>query len=152
MRRYNAFEEMEQMFERMSRQFDEMSRQWDGPMGGTSRMGASKSGMRIDVADYDDRLVVTADVPGFEKEEIDLTLSEGSLTIVAGRESETETEGEEGEFIRRERRSTSLRRTIGLPETIDEDATSASYTNGVLTVTLPKLSFEGEAGRRIDIN
>jgi HSP20 family protein len=108
--------------------------------------------MEIDVTDYDDRIVVTADVPGFRKEDIDLHPLRGIPTITAEREDETESESDEGEFIRRERRSTSLRHTIRLPETTDEDATSASYRNGVLAVILPKPSFEGEEGRHIDIN
>ncbi|MFC4358100.1 archaeal heat shock protein Hsp14 [Halobium salinum] len=147
MRRHNPFEDFEQMFERMSHQFEDMSRQWETPSIAASRSG----GMEIDVADYDDEIVVTADVPGFEKEDIDLTLSERTLTISAEREMERESE--EGEYLRRERRSSSMRRSIRLPESIDEERTAATYQNGVLTVTLPKLTMEeGDDARHIDIN
>jgi HSP20 family protein len=147
MRRHNPFDEFEQMFERMSRQFEDMSHQWEMP----SAVASRTSGMEIDVADYDDEIVVTADVPGFEKEDIDLTLSDRTLTITAEREMESESE--EGEYLRRERRSTSMRRSIRLPETVDEEHTSATYVHGVLTITLPKLTMdEDDDGRHIDIN
>lgn len=134
------------MFERMSRQFEGMGRQWDGPMGAMART----EGMEIDVADYDDEIVVTADVPGFEKEDIDLTLSERTLTITAEREMESESG--EGEYLRRERRSSSMRRSVRLPESVDEEGATASYRNGVLTVTLPKLTMdEDDEGRHIDV-
>ncbi|MFC6726317.1 Hsp20/alpha crystallin family protein [Halobium palmae] len=147
MRRHSPFEDFEQMFERMSRQFDEMSKQWDGSVGQMSRAG----GMEIDVADYDDEIVVTADVPGFEKEDIDLAIADRTLTI--GAERETESESGEGEYLRRERRSSSMRRSVRLPEHVDEEGASATYKNGVLTVTLPKLTLdEGDDSRRIDID
>ncbi|WP_129114438.1 archaeal heat shock protein Hsp14 [Halegenticoccus tardaugens] len=149
MRRSNPFEEIERMFERMSKQFDDMGRGWEGgPMGSVGSMGAH--GVTVDVADHDDEIVVTADLPGFEKEDIDLTVSERTLTVRADREAEDERET--GEFIRRERRSSSMSRSIRLPEEVDEDGASASYRNGVLTVTLPKLhAGEDEDSHRIDI-
>ncbi len=144
MRRSNPFEEIERMFERMSRQFDDMGRQWEG---GVMQTG----GVNVDVADHDDEIVVTADLPGFEKEDIDVSLSERTLTIRA--DHEMEDESETGEFIRRERRSASASRTIRLPEDVDEDGASATYKNGVLTVALPKLhADEGETSHRIDVD
>jgi HSP20 family protein len=106
--------------------------------------------MAVDVATHDDSVVVTADLPGFSKEQIGLTVANGSLTIRA--ERETTDEETTGEYVRRERRSSSFARTIGLPVEVDEDAATASYANGVLTVTLPTLSTDVETGHRIDID
>lgn len=157
MRRSNPFDfsDIESVFERMSRQFDEMNRQlgsWDGGVGEM----ISHRGMAIDIAEYDDNLVVVADVPGFEKSDIDLKIAGQVLTIVAERETESETEsGDEaqGEFLHRERRSHSVRRSVRLPVEVDEEGASASYQNGVLTVTLPKLQVddEDEDSHHIDV-
>jgi HSP20 family protein len=149
MRRSNPFEEIESMFERMSRQFDEMSHQFDG-----SRMMGADYGMDIDVRDGADEYVVVADLPGFEKEDIDLSIAKRSLTISASREmhEERESDTESSEYIRRERRHESMRRTLRLPEDAMADDASASYKNGVLTVTIPKTAVESEDSHRIDIN
>lgn len=152
MKRSNPFNfsDIDSMFGRMSRQFEEMNRQlgsWDSGMG-----GAHSHGMAVDVSERDDNLVVVADLPGFEREDIDLTVSGQTLTISA--ERETTTESEDGdEYLRRERRSQSMRRSIRLPVEIDEDSTTATYTNGVLTVTLPtRQSEDVDDSHRIDID
>jgi HSP20 family protein len=145
MRRSTPFEELDTMMERMSRQFDEMGRRFD------------ESGMirthevAIDVTDAGEEIRVVADLPGFEKEDIDLAVANGVLTIRGNREMESE-DGD-GEYLRRERRSQSMKRSISLPEEIDEEGARASYSNGVLTVTLPKLSPDyADDSRRIDID
>ncbi|EJN59545.1 Hsp20/alpha crystallin family protein [Halogranum rubrum] len=163
MRRSNPFDfsDFESMFDRMSRQFEEMNRQlgsWDRSNAGEI---AGHRGMAIDVAEYDDNLVVVADVPGFEKEDIDLKISGQVLTIVAEHEmesestsdAESESDDEQGQFIRRERRSQSVRRSFRLPVEVDEEGASASYHNGVLTVTLPKMQHDDEDdSHHIDVN
>ena len=145
MRRSNPFDfsELDRMFERMSRQFEDMNRQlgsWEGNVGEM----VGHRGMAIDVAEHDDSLVVVADLPGFEKDDIDLKIAGQTLTIVAEREMESESGDEESEYLRRERRSESIRRSIRLPVDVDEAGASASYQNGVLTVTLPKFEVDDE--------
>ncbi|WP_458208508.1 archaeal heat shock protein Hsp14 [Haladaptatus sp. NG-SE-30] len=143
-RRRNPFEEIEEMFERMSRQFEGMGRQLE-----SGEMGLGTGGMSVDVADQDDQFVVTADVPGFEKDDIDITLQDNRLRISAEHESEVE-EGDE-EYIRQERSQRSMRRTVTLPDPVDESNVSAQYQNGVLTVTLPKLGGDDES-HNIEVN
>ncbi|MGM0590385.1 MAG: archaeal heat shock protein Hsp14 [Halobacteriota archaeon] len=145
MRRSNPFSDIEELFERMSRQFDDVSQQWDSGM-----MRQAMQGMAIDVTDHDDEFVVTADLPGFEKEDIDLTIDGRTLTISATREMESEESS--GEYLRHERRQDSVRRSVQLPEEVDETEAGAKYTNGVLTVTLPKLAPSEEDTRHIDID
>ncbi|ADQ68288.1 molecular chaperone [Halogeometricum borinquense DSM 11551] len=148
MRRSPTFDEIESMFERMARQFDEMGHQF----GGSNLMSASY-GMDIDVRDSDEEFVVVADLPGLEKDDIDLSVTERTLTISASREmnEETESDTESREFLRRERRHESMHRTIRLPENVIADDATASYTNGVLSVTLPKRSVESDDSHRINI-
>jgi HSP20 family protein len=147
------------MFERMNRQFEEMNRQFgqfadarpalESGAGLPAAMG--QGGMQVDVAEYDDEIVVTADLPGFEKGDIDLSIAGEALTIRADRDVDTEHESDS--YVRRERRHQSVRRTIRLPAEIREDDASASYTNGVLSVTLPKIEVdEDDDSRRIDID
>jgi HSP20 family protein len=175
MRTNNPFENFERVFEQMSRQFEEMNRRFESGPGLGSRRLESGSGsdagsdrgydspqflsgggrMDVDVASYDDEFVVVVDLPGYETEDIDLTVDGDRLTIEAERESTSDFEGgEEGDaFLRRERSTRSVRRSIRIPEAVDEEGARASYTNGVLTVTLPKLSPESddEDDRHIDI-
>lgn len=148
MRRSTPFDEFESLFERMSRQFDDMSRTWETPSAWRPR--AMGSEMAVDVAATDDEIVVTADLPGFDREEIDVSVSRDLLTIRT--ERDVEEAREEAEYLRHERRQTSMRRTIRLPEEVDEESVTARYKNGVLTVTLPRLDLEeDEESRHIDV-
>ncbi|UIP00658.1 Hsp20/alpha crystallin family protein [Halobaculum sp. CBA1158] len=137
------FDEMNRMFERMSRGVGRMD--W-GDLDGSRR-----SGVDIDVAEYDDEVVVVADLPGFEREDIDVTVRDGVLSIHAERTTARE-DGDDGAYLRRERRAASLRRSVSLPAAVDEDDASATYTNGVLTVSLPTVADGDEDGHRIDVN
>lgn len=138
--RRNPFEELEEMVDRVSRQFEE---------GMTSGTGFPVPGsVPVDVADAEEEYVVTADLPGYDIEDIELTLSEGTLHLEADRE--TEDREETDSYLRRERTRRSVNRRIRLPEPVDEEDVSASYAGGVLTVTLPKVDAD-EGSKRIDI-
>jgi HSP20 family protein len=132
--RRNPFRELERMFEQMSRQFEEASGQWeDRPFDFGFTSGES---MSVDVADRGETFEVTADLPGFSKDDISVTVKDTRLTIAA--ESETEAEESEEDYLRRERSRRSMSRSVTLPDPVDESAVAATYRNGVLTVTLPK--------------
>lgn len=103
--------------------------------------------MFLDVVDREEELVVTADLPGVGKDDIDLRCTEDSLSIRAERSRE-ETEEEEG-YVRRERTWGTYRRDLSLPATVSCEDVSASFRNGVLEVRLPKK--EGADGKQIDI-
>ena len=139
--RPNPFRELDELIERMNRQFGELS-------GGFERQGML-SDVSVDVADQGDQLVVTADLPGFSGDDIDLRVERENLTISA--EYESEESEETAQFHRQERRHESVRRQLSLPEAVDAENASASYNNGVLTVTLPKLDPESASGYRIDV-
>jgi len=134
MTRRNPFEELEELFDRMSRQFDEAGRFRD---------------VAVDVTESDDEFVVTADLPGYDREGIDLTLDGRRLRISAERERDETDEDER--FVRRERVHTELSRSVLLPGDVDADGVSATYRNGVLAVHLPKAEPEAEEGHHIEI-
>jgi len=137
----NPFEELDELIERMNDQFGELSQTFEG--------GSVLSEISVDVADHGDELVVTADLPGFAEEDIDLRADEESITLNAT--SETETVEDDTHYHRKERTHQSVSRQVPLPEAVDAAAASATYTNGVLTVTLPKLDPDAAGGHTIDV-
>lgn len=90
-----------------------------------------------DIIDAGDKVVLEIELPGYHKEDIDVSLKTKYLTITA-----KPTEAKEGEvekkYISRERRLAEFSRTYTV-KNIDESGITASYENGILSVTLPKL-------------
>lgn len=125
------------MFDRLSRQFEQ------DPFGMTGMAGS----IAVDVADHGDEFVVTADLPGFDKDDIGVSLADRTLQIEASHEEEEREESPD--YLRRERSRQSMSRSLTLPESVEEEEIEASFKNGVLTVTLPKRDVEG--GKAIEI-
>jgi len=115
--------------------------------------GTTGRAFDLDVADYDDELVVTADLPGYDSEDIDVAVANRTFTLRAARShDETDERDHEGTgtYLRRERRHESVSRSVSLPAAVDETAASATYRNGVLTVTLPK-TVSTDGSHRIEV-
>jgi HSP20 family protein len=144
--RSNPFEELERLLNAMSRQFDDASRMWEseGPL---SRWSSDAGSMAIDLVDREDEFVVTVDLPGFERDDVDIRVTDHTLRIEA--EHEEVLNEEQERFIRHERHHESTERSVRLPGEVDKEAVAARMKNGVLTVTLPKI--EVEDARRIEI-
>lgn len=121
----------------MNRLFDEMfggglsSRRSGGQQRG---QGAAEWAPAIDVVQQDDDLVVRAELPGARPEDVEVTVHQGVLTISGKREEQREEE--RGEYLVRERRSGSFRRSLQLPGGIDENSIRARFDNGVLEVSI----------------
>lgn len=79
--------------------------------------------------------VVRLDVPGFGIDDVQVSVHDGVLTVSGARSSESETE--EGNWIRRERSSSNFERSLMLPKGVDVEAITATVRNGVLEVTVP---------------
>lgn len=90
-----------------------------------------------DVTDEGDHYQLTADLPGFKKDDIEINVEDGILTISAERNEESEDKDNKGRYIRRERTYGSYKRSFDLTE-VDDDNITAKYEDGVLTLTLPK--------------
>ena len=101
-----------------------------------------------DIRDEGDHYLLEAELPGFQKEDIDLDVKDGFLTISASREESGETK--QGGYLCRERRSGSFSRSFNL-DGIQEDGITASYNNGVLELTLPKRQEVLPQSRKIAI-
>ena len=105
---------------------------------------------RVDVTESDDAFTVRADLPGVEEKDIQISLEEGVLTIHGKFESEKE---EERKGLRySERAKGEFHRAIELPGDLDAAKVKASYRQGVLTVTLPKVPAPKPQVRSIPIS
>ncbi len=89
----------------------------------------------LDLYQNNDNLVAQIELPGMRKEDIEISLHDGTLTVSGERKMETP---EGGEAERTERYVGKFRRSITLPVRVDAGTVSASYRDGILTVTLPK--------------
>lgn len=92
----------------------------------------------IDVIDRDNEIVVRAEVPGVDKKDISISLTDNILTIKG--ETKTEKKEEKGDYHRREISSSSFARAFTLPGSVDSDKADAALKDGVLEITLPKVA------------
>lgn len=92
----------------------------------------------VDVREDADHIFVDADLPGFTKDEIDITMENGVLSITAERKTETNKEQQPGEYLLNERRYTKFQRSFKLPPTVDGNSVQAGLSDGVLHITLNK--------------
>ncbi len=90
----------------------------------------------VDIAETDKELVARADLPGFEKDEVKVKVTENTLEISA--EKKKQVVQKEKNFYRQERSYGSARRIITLPMEVKPEKVKAKFENGVLTVTMPK--------------
>ena len=104
---------------------------------------------RADVVETDKAFQVTAELPGMEEKDVEVTLSEGVLTIKG--ETSEEKEEKEKDYHVSERRYGMYRRSFSLPKTVDADKIQAKMKAGVLSVTLPKMAAAEKAVKKIGI-
>ena len=102
----------------------------------------------IDVIETDKEVIATAEMPGLEKQDIKINVSEDRLEISA--ETQREEKKEEKGYIYRERRSGSYYRAITLPSPVDSDKSKASYKNGVLEIKMPKTEIKKKTPLKIE--
>ena len=93
--------------------------------------------MKTDVIEKDNSYQLEAELPGFNKEDINIDLKNEVLTISASHNENKDEKDDNGKYIRRERRSSSYQRSFRTPGLKPEDII-AQYKNGVLTVSIPK--------------
>ena len=125
--------------------FDNFERKFFG------NSSANLPAFRTDIKDADDKFVLEAELPGFDKEDISLDVKDGILTISAQHKEEKEDKDEKGQYIRRERRYGCFTRSFDITG-IDETAITAAYKSGILELTLPKTVPAVPESRRIAID
>lgn len=97
----------------------------------------AKNLMKTDVKDVNDHYEVAVDLPGFQKDEVNLELENGYLTISAAKGLDKDQKDDEGHYIRQERYSGSCSRSFYVGDIQPEDV-HAKYEDGILKLTLPK--------------
>ncbi len=117
---------------------DEINRLFDAPFGTLQRATEffNDGAPPLDLYETKDDLVVKLELPGLKKEDIDISLHDGTLTV-AGERKEEQT-AESGEAYRTERFVGRFQRSVVLPKPVKGDKVKAAYKDGLLTVTLPK--------------
>jgi HSP20 family protein len=94
---------------------------------------------------------VRAELPGIDEKDIDVRLSDGTLTIRGEKKEEREEREEGGSYYVSERRYGSFQRSFRIPEGIDHDKVDASFRKGVLTITLPKTPEAQQKAKKIEV-
>ncbi len=132
----DPFEEFRRMQERFNRFLEDFARVPEFK----EYFREYRMGMPVDVIDEGDHIKVIADVPGFNKEDIEIYFEDGDIVIKAERKEEVEEKKKD--YIRRERRMGKFYRRISLPADINKDEVKARYNNGVLEITIPRTKKE----------
>ncbi len=102
----------------------------------------------IDVMETDKEVIATAEMPGLEKSDIKINLTEDKLEISA--ETKHEEKKEEKGYVYRERRSGSYYRAISLPSPVNPDESKASYKNGILEIKMTKTEIKKKKPLRVE--
>ena len=129
---------------------DEIDRLFESPLTEWARASNLLSGWTpaLDIYEDKDNLFVKVELPGMKREDIDVSLHEGSLSVSGERKSEQK--HEDADTYRAERFFGRFQRTVTLPTPVAADKVKAEYRDGILTVTLPKT--EEAKPKQINVN
>ena len=106
----------------------------------------------VNLAETENALEATIELPGTTEDDVDVNITNEGLVISGEKREEHDEEDEERNYYRRERSYGYFRRTIPLPAgVVDRDACEATFSNGVLTVRLPKRPGAEPQARRIEV-
>ncbi len=136
-RTLHPFEEMDRLFENMFASGWLRPLNWDIPAFEDIRMPFRGKVPRVDVIDRGDEVVVRAEIPGVEKKDLDVTMTDTAVTIKGSTKEEKKEEKED--YYRSEISKGSFSRTVALPDNVDASKAKASFTDGVLELTVPKV-------------
>lgn len=115
---------------------------------GSSRSQVGPSAPAADLYETEDAFMAELELPGFDREDINVTLEQGVLTVSGTREAERE--DSEGDYHLRERRVGRFQRSFRMPESINVDDVEARFSNGILEIRMPKAA-EART-RKIEVN
>ncbi len=137
-------------FGRLTDLRDEIDRLFEAPLAELARGAQILSGWTpaLDMYEDKDNIYVRAELPGMKREEIEVSLHDGSLSISGERKGEDKFK--DAEVYRAERFFGRFQRTVTLPTPVTVDKVKAQYKDGILTVTLPKA--EEAKPKHIDVN
>jgi len=117
-------------------EMDRLRREVNGLFSNYGRASGATTFPLLNAYDNNDNIVITAELPGLTKEQVDVTFSDGVLTISGKQDIPSQLK--EMAVIRKERSEGDFEKTLRIPTKIDQDKISASFSNGILTITMPK--------------
>ena len=129
----NLFDEFFNDFRDFDREFERMNRETNRALYGRK----ARNLMKTDVRETDDGYELDVDLPGFKKDEVDVKLSDGYLTISAAKGLDKDEKDKKGNYIRRERYSGAMQRSFYVGDVKGEDV-HAKFADGILSLTVPK--------------
>ena len=100
--------------------------------------------MRTDVEESDDHYTLKMDLPGYQKEDVTVSLNRGNLTISAKRNTSKDEKDDRGNILREERFTGNCSRTFSVGTDVKDTDIHASFKDGILTVTVPKVEQKQE--------
>ena len=143
--RRDPFRDMMSLRDAMDRLFEES---FVRPFGGWPLLSGGPQSLALDMVETDESLVVEASLPGISPDEVDISVV-GNILTIKGEHEEKKEEKEEGKYHFLERRYGAFQRTVTLPADVSADKADASFQNGVLKLTLPKV--EEAKPKRIEV-
>lgn len=148
MRALNHFEEMDRMFESFFPRswMHPFRRNW--PSLGALELPFEGKIPSVDVIDHDDDILVRAEVPGVDKKDLDISVTENTVTI-KGKSSHEEKE-EKGDYYRCEISRGTFARTVSLPHDVNPDKAKATFKDGMLELTMPKVKKSNRHTIKLD--
>lgn len=134
----------------MDRMFESFTRDWPFP----TALGGEQGGFlspRVNVAETETGLELTAELPGVDEKDIDIDLTDGVLTLKAEQRSEREEKDEKKRYHLVERSYGTFMRRFALPFEPDEDKVEASFDKGILRIAVPRSADADKQGRKIAV-
>lgn len=136
----------EKMMEDMIKNMREMQKEFEKKISEYAENIPEK--LSMDVMETDDAIIIKTDLPGVKKEDINIELTENTISISAVFEEEVEVK--EADFIKKERKYGEAKREMRLPEKIRVEDAKAKFENGVLTVELPKVEVKKKQTLKVE--
>lgn len=144
----NVFHDMEQRIDDLRR---DLLGRWNEPSSIGLPSGELTTTASCDVCDMGNEYVVTLDIPGFNKKDVQVDVEDHGLRVWASTAREETPKSANATYLRRERTARSFERYVTFPEEVGADGTRARYQNGVLEVTLPKTAPEKRRSKSIEV-
>jgi len=117
-------------------EMERLRREMNGLFSNYGQTSGSATYPLMNVYDEKDNIIVAAELPGFVKDQVDITFSDGILTVSGKQQPLAKTKNMT--VVRKERPEGDFEKTVRLPTKIKLDAIKASFSNGILTITMPK--------------
>jgi len=148
MRALSPFDDMDSWFESFFPRGWPQAFRRGGPWWSESAAPFEGRMPKVDVIDRDDQVLVRAEVPGVEKNDLDVSVSDGAVTIKG--HTKHEEKEEKGDYYRHEISRGAFARTVALPDYVNTEAVTAKFKDGVLELSLPKIEKAKRRNVKID--